>query len=532
MTTTHQGLKRDDLGVLRSDHRPEGATGSDASDRLPPTAYEEDLYGGELTLYDERKSLLINRELDAMGLGRYQKCIWLLCGFGYMLDLLWAQASGLIATPLYQELKAFASVDRPFTHLLSGVATDTIVLDGLCANIFTAFSAGLTVGAFTFGLGVDVIGRKWCFNLTCLVTSIFGLLVAAPSNYDAICALTALCGFGLGGNIPIDATIVPEFLPQNRRWLLPLLSMWQPIGVVLNCAIAFSLVPRYRCNTDLLACGLVQFRVFVLRFFVFDFLESPKYLLARERDAEAIEVVHKLATFNRTVAPQLSIAEFEAIDHEFPQQGLDTSKKCVIKQAFGRFKPLRGLFRTKRLGLTTVLLWIVYMDCGSGPFIGSLWYVLRLRSVDSIYVYLSGILGTILAAACVELPGVGRKWSLVFGAIVQGVSMAMYTQMDTIKVSVHSTSIRGVSSPIRLQPFSGHRCFPSDKVQLHPYLQSAAGLCSTFGRLAGIVAPIAARPYIDGNSNGVLWLAVGGIFVSAFFLIFLPIETRAQASFE
>ncbi|SGY40059.1 BQ5605_C003g02316 [Microbotryum silenes-dioicae] len=179
-TLTHQGLKRDDLGVLRSDHRPKGATGSDASDRLPPTAYKEDF------LY-ERKSLLINRELDAMGLGRYQKCIWLLCGFGYI---------------------AFVSVDGPFTHLLSGMATDTTVLDGLCADIFTAFSAGLTVGAFTFGLGVDVIGRKWCFNLTCLVTSIFGLLVAAPSNYNAICALTALCGFGLGGNIPIDATIV------------------------------------------------------------------------------------------------------------------------------------------------------------------------------------------------------------------------------------------------------------------------------------------------------------------------------------
>jgi hypothetical protein len=43
----------------------------------------------------ERKALLINREFDLMGLGRYQKCIWLLCGFGYLLDLLWAQAFGL-----------------------------------------------------------------------------------------------------------------------------------------------------------------------------------------------------------------------------------------------------------------------------------------------------------------------------------------------------------------------------------------------------------------------------------------------------
>ncbi|KDE05108.1 hypothetical protein MVLG_04548 [Microbotryum lychnidis-dioicae p1A1 Lamole] len=455
-----------------------------------------------------------------MGLGRYQKCIWLLCGGGYMLDILWAQAFGLIATPLYQELN---------------------VTGGAQTNIFTAFSAGLTVGAFTFGLGVDVIGRKWCFNLTCLVTSIFGLLVAAPSNYNAICALTALCGFGLGGNIPIDATIVLEFLPQNRRWLLPLLSMWQPIGVVLNCAIAFGLVPRYRCNTDLLACGLVQsgaacctrssnigwrllmivcgaitLSVFVLRFFVFDFLESPKYLLARGRDAEAIEVVHKIATFNRTPAPQLSIAEFEAIDHQFPQQELDTSKKSLIKQAFDRFKHLRGLFRTKRLGLTTVLMWIVYM--------GDFW---SFNLAGSIYVYLPGTLGTILAAACVELPGVGRKWSLVFGAIVQGVSMGMYTQVDTIKASVGLNALEYIMQSFFNAVLYGFtpEVFPA------PIRGSAAGLCSTFGRLAGIVAPIAARPYIDGNSNGVLWLAVGGIFVSAFFLIFLPIETRGRASY-
>jgi len=56
-----------------------------------------------LTLY-EKKALLVNRELDAHGMGKYQWYIWFLCGFGYMLDLLWAQAFGLVAAPLQQEL--------------------------------------------------------------------------------------------------------------------------------------------------------------------------------------------------------------------------------------------------------------------------------------------------------------------------------------------------------------------------------------------------------------------------------------------
>lgn len=64
-----------------------------------PTA--EELEG--LTLY-EKKCVLINREIDSNGMGRYQWYIWSLCGFGYLIDLLWAQAFGLVLSPLEQEL--------------------------------------------------------------------------------------------------------------------------------------------------------------------------------------------------------------------------------------------------------------------------------------------------------------------------------------------------------------------------------------------------------------------------------------------
>ena len=56
-----------------------------------------------LTLY-EKKALLVNRELDSHGMGKYQWWIFFLCGFGYFLDLMWAQAFGLVATPLQNEL--------------------------------------------------------------------------------------------------------------------------------------------------------------------------------------------------------------------------------------------------------------------------------------------------------------------------------------------------------------------------------------------------------------------------------------------
>ena len=50
---------------------------------------------------------------------------------------------------------------------------------------------------------------------------------------------------------------------------------------------------------------------------------------------------------------------------------------------------------------------------------------------DYVYIYLPGILGAVMALISVQMPLVGRKWSLVFSAVCQGLAMAMYTQVYT-----------------------------------------------------------------------------------------------------
>ena len=50
-----------------------------------------------------------------------------------------------------------------------------ILLSSIFANVyFAVFSAGLTVGAFTWGILVDIIGRRWAFNLTVGIVAAFG----------------------------------------------------------------------------------------------------------------------------------------------------------------------------------------------------------------------------------------------------------------------------------------------------------------------------------------------------------------------
>jgi len=267
-----------------------------------------------------------------MGMGRYQWSIFFLCGAGYFLDLAWAQAFGLVGSALQQEL---------------GVSDRNI------ANLSVAFNTGLTVGAFTWGLLVDILGRRWCFNVTCLFASVFGFLFPATSSYTAICLFTSMIGFGVGGNIPIDATITLEFLPKNRRFLVAALSTFQPIGVVFATIMSFGLIPSHSCASTLPSCrqgvipcctkesnmgwrytmftlGCITLLIFILRFVVFTFRESPKYLLSKGFDAHALDVLYSIAKFNKGPPPRLDLEDFQALNYEDSRKTPINSRTSLI----------------------------------------------------------------------------------------------------------------------------------------------------------------------------------------------------------
>ncbi len=330
----------------------------------------------------EKKAALINVELDKMGFGRYQWCIWFLCGFGYFLDLAWAQGVGLGASAIFQQMN---------------------VPDKDQGNIWSCANAGLAIGALGWGLAVDVIGRRWAFNLTCLITSVFGLILAAPTyNYGAVCGIYFLACLGLGGNIPIDATIALEFIPQSKRNLVSLLSLWQPVGVVFASAVAYGTAAKYRCPTttpalpgcngvasgvacctpasnmgwryEFIVLGGVTLFIFFLRYFVFHFHESPKFLVSRGRDAEAIDVLQKIAKFNKAPMPTLTIEQFQEID-KIHGGGFVSAKEAtrnVLGNFVGCIRNLKGLFSNYIQIFTFFLLALAYMVSVSTTTIGLL----------------------------------------------------------------------------------------------------------------------------------------------------------------
>lgn len=179
-------------------------------------------------------------------------------------------------------------------------------------------------------------------------------------------------GFGVGGNIPIDTTITLEFIPQNKRFLLATLSIFQPIGVVLCSAIAFGFIPTMSCSPNfseanplpscnapglapdeaccsrsnnmgwrylLFTLGGITLSVFCLRFFIFNFRESPKFLVYKGKDEQAVRVLQHIAEVNG-VECRLSLEAFKALDDDSsPSPGVD-----------GQFEPLNGSGGERRSG--------------------------------------------------------------------------------------------------------------------------------------------------------------------------------------
>jgi hypothetical protein len=71
---------------------------------------------------------------------------------------------------------------------------------------------------------------------------------------------------------------------------------------------------------------------------------------------------------------------------------------------------------------------------------------------EYVYIYLPGILGALLALVSVQLPLVGRKWSLVLSATLQGIAMAMYTQVYTTAGYVGLNAFEYIMQTVRPRP--------------------------------------------------------------------------------
>src|ERR1700712_5052953 len=230
-----------------------------------------------------------------------------------------------------------------------------------------ALFIGLCLGASFWGIGSDIMGRRLAFNATLFLAGVFGIAAGAAPTWVGTCALFASLGVGVGGNLPVDGALFLEFLPNASGGLLTLLSVWWPVGQLVASLIGWGFLGsnypldkgwRYFVYT----MGAMTFFMFLSRFLLFHLYESPKFLLSRGRQAEAVAVVHGMAYKNRTttwltedILNEIGGDPAVALDSE-----LTTSE--IIRRKFSSFSTDRigPLFKTKKIALNTALIWFCW----------------------------------------------------------------------------------------------------------------------------------------------------------------------------
>ncbi|KAG6995704.1 MFS siderochrome iron transporter 1 [Physcia stellaris] len=134
---------------------------------------------GHDTMYD-RKSKVINKAIQDIGMGPYQWKLFGLCGFGWLADNMWLQGVALTLPQLTAEFGPSSTQVRYTT----------------CATFI-----GLCLGASFWGVASDVIGRRLAFNATLFIAGVFGLAVGGGNSWVGTCALYSCLGLGVGGNL-------------------------------------------------------------------------------------------------------------------------------------------------------------------------------------------------------------------------------------------------------------------------------------------------------------------------------------------
>ncbi len=125
--------------------------------------------------------------------------------------------------------------------------------------------------------------------------------------------------------------------------------------------------------------GGLMIVLFIFRFFVFHLYESPKYLMGRVRDEEAVEVIHAIAKYNGKTSSltveMLKECEKYAVggpdaekdsQEALKTQPMDTSMRAafVRKLRMMNSDHIKALFATKKLAYSTSLLIVLWAFIG------------------------------------------------------------------------------------------------------------------------------------------------------------------------
>lgn len=337
---------------------------------------------------------MVLERLEALPLGRFHYKLLLVTGLGWLFD---SMDTGLIAFTLPVLAKEW------------GLAPGQMGLIGSIGLI------GMALGAVVSGTIADRIGRKKVFTITVLLYSIASAFCALSWNYQSLLVFRFLVGFGLGGELPVAATLVSEYAPSRvrGRFIVLLESFWG-LGWIAAACIAYFFIPLYGWRMAFLIGALPALYVCLIRMHM---PESVRYLLAHGRVGEARQIVVSLERqLHVPVAPFVSEKETVPV---------------VAKASF------RELWK-KPFASRTIMLWLVWFGINFSYYGIFMWLPSLVFqqgfTVVKTFEY-------VLIMTLAQLPGyycaawlvdkIGRKYTLSAFLLFSGVASYFFGHAST-----------------------------------------------------------------------------------------------------
>ncbi|WP_182086242.1 MFS transporter [Aureimonas sp. ME7] len=429
-------------------------------------------------------AITVEQGIQAAGVGRFQQRLFVIFGLVWAADAMQVLAIGFSAP----------SIAASF-----GVTVPQALQTG------TFFFVGMLIGAFVFGRLADRIGRRPVLMIAICIDAIFGVASAFAPDFGWLLALRLLTGIGVGATLPVDYTMLAEFLPADRRgrWLVLLEAFWA-LGTVLLAVLALLAGSQggEAWRTIFFCTGLPAIIGLALRFYV---PESPFFLNSRGKSDEARAVLQRVAKTNGSTATIGALA----------------AEKPARKSLAALFSPA---LRRRSVGLLAA--WFLISISYYGVFV-----YLPVRLSGEGFGFLRGQMFLVLVAL-VQLPGYalaaygvekwGRKPTLIGFLLLSAAGCLLFGLGQSTAIVVGSTLLMSFAL---LGTWGAIYAF-TPEIYPTPLRASGMGAAGAVARFGGLLAPSVIAPIMASNFHLALGTISALLVLAALSTWMVDVESR------
>ena len=372
--------------------------------------------------------------LDRVPLNRFHWRLLAVSGIGWMFDAMDVILISFLLVPIGREF-----------------ALDATRI-GLVAS---AGFVGMFFGAAISGRLADRYGRRVVFSLTLVIFSLGALLSAIAPTFETLLLARVVAGLGLGGELPVAATLVSEFSPRAQRGrMIVLLESFWAYGTLVAGVIAITVLPNYGWRWVFAVGALPALYAAYLRTAL---PESPRFLAERGRSAEADAIVRRverasggaLLTLARVTAP-VRAGRSRMSDLFRPENRRRTAMLWfvwfgIVFTYYGIFLYVPTLLVTRGLSEVRSNEFFFLSTIAQVPgYFSAAWLVERWGRKPTLVAYL---LGSGLSAFFFGNAGTGTD-AFIYAALLSFFNLGAWAVVYTITPELYPTAIRATGAGI------------------------------------------------------------------------------------